>query len=1099
MTNKYSVMSALLLTMFATSACESSSPEATEKFVEKSTMSGTKSESGTIGDVGNSALTFLPSIKDFGDVPIGEISPAQVITLFNSSEYPIYLGKLEVTNTTSYSIAKTDCPFEDSEPVDSGVSCRVYVQFTPVIGGMVRGKIKLTYGLKFEANSQFSSGADVSGSGVSNLLFSGVGSLTELRGNSVTVNWTHVVGANSYFIYLVDDDGAATLKGSVVAPSQSFTISGLTKNTAYKVRVNALDSQGVSDGNTNDVVFTTLANNAPTITSISPKAGPITGGQTITITGLDYATGAGVKIGDIACATTTFVSQTKLTCVTAAGSGGTYALTVTNADGQTTTLPSAYTYQGAPSITSVLPVSGSWHGGTTITITGNSFVAGASVSVGGTVCNSVVVVNPTTLTCITSAYAGGATGGKTVSVTVTNADAQAGTLALGYTYTITQMDLLAGSIEPRGCRVSTNPDDVRFDTIRGMATDGTYLYVAVYASHVIYKIDLATRATTVFAGQPCIQGTVDGPASAALVNSPQSLAIIGDYLYFSNYASHQIRKVDLASGDVSTVAGSGVAGNANGVGVAAQFNGIWELTTDGTYLYSTDNANHRIRRIDVSSGTVTTFAGSAAGDVDAIGAAAQFNAPAGITYENGYLYVSETGNDKIRRINVNTAAVTTFAGSVAGHSNGIGTIARFNNPRGLTSDGTHLYVADLQMFRRIEIDTAYVSVLSGVYNVAEIVDGPVAVARTRSTNNVLVHNGYIYFGDDANVIRRVNTTTGEMSTWVGLQQNPWYANGINDVGSAARFNGLRANTYHEGYIYAADYSNHVIRRIDPVTGAVTTFTGMFGQAGAADGVAGSARHNAPVGIAAYGDYLYVGEYTARTVRRIHIPTQSVETFAGAYNVSGTDDAAVGTDARFVNVAGVAVNSDGSYLYVADQQGHRVRRIDLSTTEVTTLAGSIAGTVDGVGVNARFNQPRYLHASGNTVYVTSAGDHRIRMINATTKAVVSLNGGTAGYLDSATAWNSRFSLPTEMTSDDTYLYVVEYNNHSIRKIDKITLAVSTVTANLQPNAQATTSNKPMWCNTGELSGDAAISWPYGISYNSSLGLIVTNDYGIYLFH
>lgn len=1099
MNNKFFI-AVLFSLLFSTAACQNNTPQETEEFVEKSTLSGPKMDNGTTGDVGNSAITFLPSFKDFGDVAIGEKSPGQVITLYNSSDYPVYLGAITLTNPTAYSLQKTDCPFTLDQPVMSGVSCRVYIQFTPVVGGIARGKIRLTYGLSFATSAQFGSSSDVTGSGISNLLFSGVGSLSDVKGNSVKVSWTHVVGANSYFVYTVDTNGVATLRGSVIAPGEHFVVTGLIKNTDYKVRVKAVDAQGVADGNTNDVAFKTLPENAPAVASVNPNAGPIAGGQTVAFYGSDFVNGAIAKIGSMTCASTTYVSATQLTCITAAGSAGVYAATVVNPDGQDGSLIPGYSYQPAPQVTGVIPSSGSWQGGTTVTITGSGFVTGAIATLEGVACASMTIDNPTTITCVTPARAAGATGGKAVDVVVTNADGQTGSMVKGYTYRFMRIDLLAGSLDPRGCRSSLlDPFDVRFDTPRGMTTDGTNIYVALYGAHVIYKVDPVTRSTTLFAGQPCLAGTVDGPSSVALLNGPHALQVLGSYLYFANYATHQIRRVHLTTGEVSTFAGLGSAGSVDGFGTAARFNGIWEMTTDGTYLYTIDTGADRVRKIDVSTTEVTTLAGSVAGNVDAVGAAARFNSPNGLVYAGGYLYVSETGNDKIRRVDVSDGTVTTFAGGVAGHLNGVGAAARFNDPRGLATDGTNLYVADLQVIRKIEISTAYTSVLSGVYNTPGMTEGAALDTRFYNTRTTFFHNGYVYVGEDSHTVRRVDATTGETTTWLGHRHDPYYAGAINGVGEAARFNGLRTTVYHDGYIYVADYNNHVVRRIDPSTQAVIAFTGTLGAAGGTDGTGAAARHNAPHGLAAHGDYLYVADYNGRTIRRVHIPSQNVETIVGSYGVNGSADNALGTSATLSNPTALAIDGTGTYMYVADYNNHLIRRIDLATTAVTTYVGSVNGTVDATGTAARVSYPAYLHITGTKMYFTSAGDHRVRMVDLTNSAVTSINSGTAGYLDTATTWTARFSAPRQLASDDTYLYVAEYNNHSIRKIDLTTLEVSTVTANLQPTAQATTSNKPMWNKTGLLTDEAAISWPYGISYNAAYGLVVTNDYGVFRLH
>ncbi len=179
------------------------------------------------------------------------------------------------------------------------------------------------------------------------------------------------------------------------------------------------------------VVITVVSIVPPTITSITPKVGPIAGGTTVTIAGTNFATPS-VTFGGIA-ATVVSSSATSITAVTPAASGaGAVNVVVTNpSSGQSATLTNGFTYQGpAPSITSLTPTSGTASGGTSVTIAGANFATGAKVTFGGTAGTSVVVVSATTITVTTPAHTAGA-----VSVIVTNADGQSATLTNSFTYT----------------------------------------------------------------------------------------------------------------------------------------------------------------------------------------------------------------------------------------------------------------------------------------------------------------------------------------------------------------------------------------------------------------------------------------------------------------------------------------------------------------------------------------------------------------------------------------------------------------------------------------------------------------------------------------
>ena len=129
------------------------------------------------------------------------------------------------------------------------------------------------------------------------------------------------------------------------------------------------------------------------------------------------------------------------------------------------------------------------------------------------------------------------------------------------------------------------------------------------------------------------------------------------------------------------------------------------ITTDGTNLYVADTDNHRIRKIVISTGIVTTLAGSSSGSTDATGTSASFNNPSGITTDGTNLYVTDYSNHRIRKIVIDNGTVTTLAGSSSGSTdNATGTSASFNQPLRITTDGTNLYISDYgnHKIRKIE-------------------------------------------------------------------------------------------------------------------------------------------------------------------------------------------------------------------------------------------------------------------------------------------------------------------------------------------------------------------------------------------------------------
>jgi sugar lactone lactonase YvrE len=272
------------------------------------------------------------------------------------------------------------------------------------------------------------------------------------------------------------------------------------------------------------------------------------------------------------------------------------------------------------------------------------------------------------------------------------------------TYTIAVVSTLAGGLN--------SPE--------GMVTDGTNLYVADSSDHAIYHVAIATGVVTPFAGTVGSSGSLDGTGTAAQFNGPRGIATDGTNLYVTDYSNSTIRKIVLSTAAVTTIAGSvGSPGSADGTGSVAHFNQPYGIVSAGGNLYVAERANNTIRRIVIATGVVTTLAGTAgsSGTADGTGSAARFNQPEGVATDGTSLYVADLQNHTIRRIVIATAAVTTLAGTpgAPGSTDGVGSAAQFNQPRGVTTDGTYLDVADTtnNMIRRILISTRAVATLAG--------------------------------------------------------------------------------------------------------------------------------------------------------------------------------------------------------------------------------------------------------------------------------------------------------------------------------------------------------------------------------------------------
>ncbi len=304
----------------------------------------------------------------------------------------------------------------------------------------------------------------------------------------------------------------------------------------------------------------------------------------------------------------------------------------------------------------------------------------------------------------------------------------------------------------------------RFNTPRGLVTNsaGTMLYVCDALNHVVRQVDLSTGAVTTLAGTGA-SGNADGAAASATFNTPSAVTATADALYIAEPSSHTIRRYSFASGQVATIAGSaGNSGNTDGTGTDARFNFPVSLTTDGTDLYVGESSGNTIRKINPATGAVTTIAGQSgvSGSADGTGTAATFGSPFSMTINNRNLYIVDLTNHSIRRMNLDTSLVSTFAGQsgTSGFADGVGTAAMFNSPRDILSDGTYLWLTDSsnQVIRRITIADGQVATIIGQQGTAGHTEGTGTGATLTSPFRMAQDGTNLYFhGGTAHYIRRV--------------------------------------------------------------------------------------------------------------------------------------------------------------------------------------------------------------------------------------------------------------------------------------------------------------------------------------------------------
>jgi len=398
--------------------------------------------------------------------------------------------------------------------------------------------------------------------------------------------------------------------------------------------------------------------------------------------------------------------------------------------------------------------------------------------------------------------------GNTTAVTYVDAT---GTVGSQYFYTITAVNAAGSSVA--SSEVS--------ETVCRLMGGALQAKVLGFTS--------ANATVSTFAGLSGFSGLTDATGTAARFSQPQGMTTDGNFLYVADYVNNVIRKIDPATGAVSVFAGSssGTSGSLDGTGTAARFLRPYDITSDGTNLFVTDFNNCTIRQIVISSAVVTTLAGSVgncATPVDGTGLAARFASPQGITTDGTNLYVTE--NTAVRKVVIATGAVTTFAGSTnvtVGHVDGVGTLARFNNLEGITTDGTNLYVVDQYYgdVRKIGIASATVSTFAGDYTAvtAGSVDGTGTAAKFNKPFGITTDGTNLYLVEQyGDVVRKVVVSSAVATTLAGTPNtsspgNPGLAGTTDGVGATARFSSPQGITVYCGSLYIGDSGNSSIRRI----------------------------------------------------------------------------------------------------------------------------------------------------------------------------------------------------------------------------------------------------------------------------------------------
>ncbi|RMF95717.1 MAG: hypothetical protein D6734_05085 [Candidatus Schekmanbacteria bacterium] len=318
------------------------------------------------------------------------------------------------------------------------------------------------------------------------------------------------------------------------------------------------------------------------------------------------------------------------------------------------------------------------------------------------------------------------------------------------------------------------------------------------------------------------------PAVDAGLDTPTDVSCdLAGNIYIAVQKQHRVRMVSKTTGKIVTVAGTGTAGyNGDGIpAVSAMLNKVEGVYVDNSgNIYICDTMNHRIRKVD-SSGIITTIAGTGSpGDDDGeVATLAKIDQPVDIILDSaGNIYFADIQNDKIKKIDAVTGIIDTIAGTGnAGYSGdgGPAISAKLKDPSGIALDSTgNLYIADSSnnRIRKVDLTTGIITTVAGIGSGGYSGDGgPAVAAKIKTPSGIWFSSeGYMLIADTGNqCIRVVDPTTGIISTYAGIPTHGGFA-GDGGPPKYAKFSSPHTlDGNNEGSIFIVDTANNRIRVI----------------------------------------------------------------------------------------------------------------------------------------------------------------------------------------------------------------------------------------------------------------------------------------------
>ncbi|HWB28719.1 MAG TPA: T9SS type A sorting domain-containing protein [Chitinophagaceae bacterium] len=582
----------------------------------------------------------------------------------------------------------------------------------------------------------------------------------------------------------------------------------------------------------------------------------------------------------------------------------------------------------------------------------------------------------------------------------------------------------------------------------GLAVDNKgNLYIGDYGNNRIRKIVLSTGIITTVAGNGVGGYTGDGgAATAAKMSGPAGVVAdtVKGVIYFADNNNCAIREINTATGIITTVAGNGTPGYGGdgSLATAATLNYPERFAFDKKgNMYIADEFNFVVRKVDVSTKKISTVAGTGgygfSGD-GGLAANATFSALAGIAIDtSGNIYVSDQANARIRKIDASSQKIATVAGTGVRIYNGDGIAATSANIYGaaelVVDNSFNIYIADAgnNRLRKVTAASLLISTVAGdgtdgftgAPDALKAQLNPQDVVADAS-GNFYIADGYYYDVRAVNVANSSYIYAGSPNPDPAAASKGYAGNG--GLASQAKFNTpVSIAVDASNNIYIADVFNNVVRKITYNNKVIANIAGNNTTGYSGDGsVATSAQLNNPWGIALdKSGNLYIADALNNVVRRVDASTQKISTVAGNNTAGSSGDGGAATSARLNFPYAVAVDTAGN-IFIVDKNNNSIRKVNAATQKITTI----------------FNNGHVLTAvatdiSGNIFVSDSTANTIVRIDRNNYGYQVIAGNGTKGYSgDGGAAKSAALNNPRGLYIDAAgHVYVADAGNNVVRKI------------------------------------------------------------------